>query len=126
VFIANAASRVNGMLVKRITEALGKEMNTHLGYKIVGQHKRRAYSLYNPKQTISIRKGSVIRDPHGIYLGTSQKFCLDYYRGLVADGHNELMLIYRYHDRDVWDGDPLAANGEVKVVKATLVGYEHV
>jgi len=89
------------------------------GWKIVGFDNGQAFSLYDPAIKISTKVGETITMPKGIYLGTSEQFCLDYYSGMT-DGE-ELLLKYSYSTEDLIRGNPEDSDGEIIVKKATLL-----
>lgn len=91
------------------------------GYKVVAFDKGRAYSLYNKAVTYNLTIGSMTGDT---FLGTSEKFCLDYYSGAVDE--QELLLTYSYDLADIVSGsaDGGINGGEVRVRKARLEGYK--
>lgn len=89
------------------------------GYKIVGIDGERLFSIYS-KDTINQTIGStMIYRGAGLFLGTSEQFCLDYYSG----GHDgpDAMLTYSFDLGDIIRGDPTCNNGEIQVRRATLV-----
>jgi len=99
-----------------------KESQKIMGYKIVAYNKGRAFSLYNNKITYNLSIGSISSD---IFLGTNEKFCLDYYSGLTDD--QELILTYSYNPSDIISGgDSGSGGGEVRVKKAILEGYKEI
>lgn len=93
-----------------------KQANRLVGYKIVGYDGQRAYSLYDPRQTVNLSVGSVTGPT---YLGTTPQFCMDYYTGLAKEGHRDILLTYSYAEEDITSGDP-SGSGEVQVSRATL------
>jgi len=89
-----------------------------LGYKIVGYDGTRYFSLYETKTNVNVSIGSVTSYPGGLYLGSSEKFCIDYYSG--GTNFQDAMLTYQYDVSDIVRGDPDIPDGEILVKKATL------
>jgi len=100
------------------------------GYKAVGYHAStgQAYSLYGGRSSvINITVGNVERDPRGFYLGSTKKFCMDYYSGLTDD--DELLLTYEFGPEDLMEGEDIVetgAEGELKVRQARLAEVERI
>jgi hypothetical protein len=96
------------------------------GYKIVDYDpaEKRAFSLYDPATTVDIRKGAVVKYPgKGLFLGTTRKFCMDYYSGLTD--LDELMLVYEFSPSDILKGS-IDQEGEIAVSKARLASVEKI
>ena len=106
------------------------ETKTYIGYKVVAYNGKRAVSIYNMDKEISLNIGGYEIDPKGLYLGTSRKFCINYYTGLSDDyeegigGYQDMLLTYEYSIDDLLEGFPDDSDGEVKVKKAKLVNKE--
>lgn len=106
------------------------EEKTYTGYKIVAFDGERAFSLYQMDKEISLDIGGYEIDPKGLYLGTSRKFCINYYTGLSDDyedgmgKYRDMLLTYEYSIKDLLDGEPYHPDGEVRVKKAKLVDKE--
>ena len=101
-----------------------KAQNIFTGYKVVAFNGEHAYSLYQKDQIVDINIGNEIYDPNGIYLGTSKKFCLDYYTGLTDD--QDILLTYSFGEKDLIKGEPNSPNSEILVSRAKLIGAEKV
>lgn len=104
------------------------ESKRYFGYKIVHGLMSDTYakSIYDGS-LISLRKSWQYFHGHGLYLGTSKNFCLDYYSCAGEEGAKpEMLLTYEFTDVDVLRGDPEYNNGEVQVSKARLVKKETV
>jgi hypothetical protein len=94
------------------------------GYKIVGYDpdKKRAFSLYEPSMDADTAVGKTVKYPgKGLFIGTTRKFCLDYYSGLTD--MEELMLTYEISPSDILTGTP-EREGEMSVRRAKLVKVE--
>jgi len=90
-----------------------------VGYKVVAYRNGKAYSLANPAIIYSLAIGSITERT---YLGTNEKFCIDYYQGITDE--QELLLTYSYDTNDVISGSDSVNGGEVLVRKARLEGYK--
>lgn len=93
------------------------------GHKVVAYDKGRAYSLYNKNTTYNLAIGSMTGDT---FLGTNEKFCLDYYGGVIDEP--ELLLTYSYDTSDVVSGSPNGGpnGGEVRVRQARLESFREI
>lgn len=99
------------------------QQNQFRGFKMVAWDGQRAYSLYEPSQTIDLTVGSEIQmEGKGVYLGTSREFCENYYSGLTDD--QDMLMTYSYELEDIISGDPNHPNSEIQVRKARLINYE--
>jgi len=93
------------------------------GYKIVAWDGQSARSLYDANQVINTTIGaSAEMGGNGVYLGTSKKFCTDYYSGLTED--QDMLLTYSFSDQDIINGDPYHQNSEITVRQAILENCE--
>jgi hypothetical protein len=106
------------------------ESKTYLGYKVVAFDGKKAFSLYEKQQEISLEPGIWEFLPGGIFLGTTKQFCINYYTGLSDDyieGHGkyrDMLLTYGYSREDLLEGEPDHSDGEVRVKKAKLLYKE--
>jgi len=101
-----------------------QENAKNFGYKIVAYENGKAFSIYDQDITIETEKGSVIEDPNGIYLGTSEDFVMTYYTGLTD--YDDLLLTYQYDDKDIIKGNKNDKDSEIIVTKAVLVDAKRV
>lgn len=102
------------------------QINLYLGYKIVGVKRdtNQPYSIYS-KEPVDVTIGKTLSyGGKGLFLGTSKKFCMDYYSCGTEDKDGEMILTYQYSSTDIIKGDPSHPNGEVQVSKATLTRIE--
>lgn len=114
--------------LKRLVESNKK----HLGYKVIGYdaNKKRAFSLYDSRRTYKVKVGMIERDDkHGLYLGTTRNFPLDYYSGQTD--FDDLLLTCEYTDTDIIKGTPTDKNSEIlvrqyKIVKIEFIKNEYV
>lgn len=98
------------------------------GYKIVHGTKndRIAKSIYDGSQ-ILIHPDWQYYIRSGLFLGTSKKFCGDYYScWMEEDAQPELLLTYEYEMKDLIKGDPTYSNGEIQVRRARIIRVEQV
>ena len=93
----------------------------YTGYKVVQFNDGKAFSLYQQEKEYPLSIGSEISDANGIYLGTSEKFCIDYYSELTD--YDDILLIFSFNKEDILKGDPSSPSGEILVTKAKLKGY---
>lgn len=95
--------------------------NIRLGYKIVNYDGKEAYSIANNKIKYSLEKDTI--ETGNIYLGTSEKFAVDYYSTDSDDPADpeELLLVYEFSLSDIVKGNiedkDIATGGSEIIVK---------
>lgn len=99
---------------------------TLIGYKMVNVEGDKAISLFDPSVKYRLIKGNV--ETGNIYLGTSEKFVLDYYFTDSDDPEDpdEALLTYEYKLSDIVKGNPedkdlISGGGEIVVKRAKLL-----
>lgn len=105
-------------------KTLLESKNKYIGYKIVGwdSKKKRAFSLYDVKKTYTIKKGMIEKNNHGLYLGTTKDFPIDYYSGQTD--YDDLLLTCEYYDDDIIKGDPNSRSSEIIVKQYKIIKIE--
>lgn len=97
-----------------------------LGFRIISHSPDGGYkTLYGQEPFNPVLNKVYAIKGQGLYLGTSKKFCMDYYSGGTDD--SDVLLTYEYSPKDLIKGDPTEnTDGEVIVSRAKLIEIEHI
>ena len=102
----------------------------NLGYKIVNYDGKQAYSIADKNVKYPLKKNSIMTG--NIYLGTSERYAVDYYStgSDDPDDPQELLMTYEYDLSDLVKGDPsekdqMTGGTEIIVKKAKLIAVKN-
>ena len=94
------------------------------GYRMVAYEHGRGFTSLARQLPLELAMGGWDEMPGaGIYLGTSRRFCEEFYSGCTD--MDDVLLTYEYEAGDLLGGDPVQADGEVRVRCARLVAAEN-
>lgn len=110
-----------------INEAVGPK---NFGYKIVNYDGKQAYSIADKNVKYPLKKNSTMTG--NIYLGTSERYAIDYYStgSDDPDDPQELLMTYEYDLSDLVKGDPnekdqMTGGTEIIVKRAKLIAVKN-
>jgi hypothetical protein len=106
----------------KILKSFASKNTKKLGYKIVGFNGNDYFSIYS-KEIINLKLGNIYSYKNGLYLGSSEQFCIDYYS--EGTDFKDALLTFEFDLKDLIRGNPDLPNDELLVKKAKLINIKH-